>query len=81
MGSTQELVHDWISPLLTGGAGHAKVHGALALTPLFGSDLVVWARDVAALAPEEALDLIAWMARSLVEATLVHAKSRTTPSA
>ncbi|MGH9918517.1 MAG: helix-turn-helix domain-containing protein [Nitrososphaerales archaeon] len=53
---------------------------ALALTPLFGSDLVVWARDAADLPTDEALDLIAWMARSLVEATIARAKRGTKPS-
>jgi AcrR family transcriptional regulator len=52
---------------------------AQALAPLFGSDLVVWARDAADLATDEALDLIAWMARSLVEATLAHPNKGTKP--
>ena len=43
---------------------------AAALTPLFGSDAVVWARDTAELDQEQALDLMAWIARTLVEATI-----------
>jgi len=41
-----------------------------ALTPLFGSDVVVWTHDAAELDQEQSLDLIAWIARTLVEATL-----------
>jgi AcrR family transcriptional regulator len=43
---------------------------AAALTPLFGSDAVVWTQDAAELDREQALDLMAWMARTLVEATI-----------
>lgn len=43
---------------------------AIALTPLFGSDMVVWTADAAELAEDQALELIAWIARPLVEATL-----------
>jgi AcrR family transcriptional regulator len=43
---------------------------AVALTPLFGSDAVVWTQDAAELDQEQALDLMAWIARTLVEATL-----------
>jgi AcrR family transcriptional regulator len=43
---------------------------AAALTPLFGSDAVVWTRDAAELDQEQALDLMAWIARTLVEATI-----------
>ena len=43
---------------------------AAALTPLFGSDAVVWTQDAAELDQEQALDLMAWMARTLVEATV-----------
>jgi hypothetical protein len=43
---------------------------AAALTPLFGSDAVVWTRDAAELDQEQALDLMAWIARTLVEATV-----------
>jgi AcrR family transcriptional regulator len=46
---------------------------ALALTPLFGSDMVVWTADAAELAEDQALELIAWIARTLVEATLAEA--------
>src|SRR3954452_1885679 len=43
---------------------------AAALTPLFGSDAVVWTQDAAQLDQEQALDLMAWIARTLVEATV-----------
>jgi hypothetical protein len=43
---------------------------AAALVPLFGSDAVVWTTDMADLPREEAIDLLAWMARVLIAATL-----------
>jgi AcrR family transcriptional regulator len=43
---------------------------AAALTPLFGSDAVVWTQDAAELDQEQSLDVMAWIARTLVEATL-----------
>ena len=43
---------------------------AAALTPLFGADAVVWTQDAAELDQEQSLDLMAWIARTLVEATL-----------
>jgi AcrR family transcriptional regulator len=43
---------------------------AAALTPLFGSDAVVWTQDAAELDQEQSLDLMAWIARTLVEATI-----------
>jgi AcrR family transcriptional regulator len=43
---------------------------ATALTPLFGSDALVWTQDAAALDQEQALDVMAWIARTLVEATI-----------
>ena len=43
---------------------------AAALTPLFGSDAVVWTQDAAQLDQEQSLDLMAWIARTLVEATI-----------
>jgi AcrR family transcriptional regulator len=43
---------------------------AAALTPLFGSDALVWTQDAAALDQEQALDVMAWIARTLVEATI-----------
>jgi AcrR family transcriptional regulator len=43
---------------------------AVALTPLFGSDAVVWTQDAAELDQEQALDLMAWIARTLVDATI-----------
>lgn len=43
---------------------------AAALTPLFGSDAVVWTKDAAELDQAQALDIMAWIARTLVEATI-----------
>jgi AcrR family transcriptional regulator len=43
---------------------------ARALIPLFGSDAIVWTTDIADLARDQAIDLLAWMAQVLVEATL-----------
>ena len=43
---------------------------AAALTALFGADAIVWTTDIAGLTREDALNLLEWMARSLVEATL-----------
>jgi AcrR family transcriptional regulator len=53
---------------------------ALALTPLFGSDMVVWTADAAELAEDQALELVAWIARSLVEATIAEAAATRKPS-
>ena len=47
-----------------------RIRLAAALTPLFGSDAVVWTQDAAELDHEQALDLMAWIARTLVEATI-----------
>jgi AcrR family transcriptional regulator len=43
---------------------------AAALTPLFGSDAVVWTHDAAQLDQEQSLDVMSWIARTLVEATI-----------
>ena len=43
---------------------------AAALTPLFGSDAVVWTQDAAELDQEPSLDVMAWIAHTLVEATI-----------
>jgi AcrR family transcriptional regulator len=53
----------------------ARKRLALSLTPLFGSDLVTWTQDAADLSQDEALDVIAWMARSLVDTTLAEARA------
>ena len=47
---------------------------AQSLTPLFGADAVVWVTDVAQLDREKGLDLLEWMATSLVQATLLASK-------
>ncbi len=41
-----------------------------ALLPLFGSDAVVWTGDVAGLERKQAVDQLAWTARTLVQAVL-----------
>jgi AcrR family transcriptional regulator len=43
---------------------------AAALIPLFGSDAIVWTTDIAELPRDEAIELLAWMAQSLIAATL-----------
>lgn len=48
---------------------------AAALVPLFGSDMVVWTTDAAELTQDEALEVIVWTARSLVEATIAEARA------
>jgi AcrR family transcriptional regulator len=64
----------WIARLLEGlpddVAESDRERLAAALTPLFGADAVVWTKDIAKLAPQQALDLLAWMAATLVRATL-----------
>jgi hypothetical protein len=47
-----------------------RIRLAAALTPLFGSDAVVWTQDAAELDQEQSLDVLAWIARTLVEATI-----------
>ena len=51
-------------------AAEHRTRLAAALTPLFGSDAVVWTRDAAELDQEQSLDVMAWIARTLVEATI-----------
>lgn len=64
----------WIADLLTGlppdtpAAIRAKLTAAL--TPLFGSDAVLWSRDAAGLAVPDAEEVLVWMARTLVTAAL-----------
>jgi AcrR family transcriptional regulator len=43
---------------------------AAALIPLFGSDAVVWTTDMAQLSRDQAIELLAWMAQTLIAATL-----------
>lgn len=42
--------------------------------PLFGADAVVWTRDVADLSVSDAVDVLAWMARTLVTAVLAESQ-------
>jgi AcrR family transcriptional regulator len=49
-------------------ADRRRLHNAL--LPLFGADAIVWTTDVAQLNREQALDQLAWMARTLTEAVL-----------
>ena len=64
----------WIAALLermpSDVPQHARDRLANALIPLFGSDAVVWTTDMANLPPDQATDLLAWMAQVLVKATL-----------
>ena len=64
----------WISELLTGLPSQVppatRARLAAALTPLFGSDAVVWTRDAADLTVPEAVDTLVWMARALITSAL-----------
>jgi hypothetical protein len=64
----------WIAELLTGLPPHVpqatRTRLAAALTPLFGSDAVVWTRDAADLTVSDAVDTLIWMARALITAAL-----------
>jgi len=64
----------WIAALLESLPAHvsqaARDRLAVALVPLFGADAVVWSTDIAQLDRDAALDVMAWMAATLVQATL-----------
>lgn len=64
----------WIATLLEGLPEHvskeARDRLSVALTPLFGADAVIWTTDIAQVDHETALDVMAWMAAALVQATL-----------
>jgi AcrR family transcriptional regulator len=64
----------WIANLLDGLPDHvsqaARDRLAVALVPLFGSDAVVWSTDIAQVDRDTAIDIMAWMAATLVQATL-----------
>jgi AcrR family transcriptional regulator len=64
----------WIAALLQGLPAHvsqaARDRLAVALVPLFGADAVVWSADIARVDRDTALDVMAWMAATLVQATL-----------
>ncbi len=64
----------WIASLLDGLPPDvpptARDRLAAALMPLFGADAVVWTTDMAELPRDDAIELLAWMARVLVTATL-----------
>lgn len=64
----------WIGALLEGLPDDvppaARDRLAAALNPLFGSDAIVWTTDMAGLPRDEAIELLAWMARVLVAATI-----------
>ncbi len=64
----------WIGALLEGLPSDvpsaARDRLAAALIPLFGSDAIVWTTDMADLPRDEAIELLAWMASVLIDATL-----------
>jgi AcrR family transcriptional regulator len=64
----------WIATLLEGLPDHvpqdARDRLSIALIPLFGADAVIWSTDIAGVPRETALDVMAWMAATLVQATL-----------
>jgi hypothetical protein len=67
----------WIDDLLTALPASvtptARARLAAALVPLFGADAVVWTRDAADLDTPDAVEVLVWMARTLVAATLAGA--------
>ena len=66
--------HTWIATLLEGLPAHvskeARDRLSVALIPLFGADALIWRTDIAQVDHETALDVMAWMAAALVQATL-----------
>jgi AcrR family transcriptional regulator len=64
----------WIATLLEGLPDHvpqeARDRLSIALIPLFGADAVIWSTDIAGVDRDTALDVMAWMAAALVQATL-----------
>jgi AcrR family transcriptional regulator len=64
----------WIATLLEALPPHvseqARERLSVALIPLFGADAVIWSTDIAQVDQDTALDVIAWMAAALVQATL-----------
>ena len=64
----------WIGALLDGLPDDvppgARDRLAAALMPLFGSDAIVWTTDMANLPRDEAIELLVWMARVLIAATI-----------
>jgi hypothetical protein len=64
----------WINTLLEGLPADTpqatRDRLAAALVPLFGADAVIWTTDMAQLPREQAIDLLAWIARALIAATL-----------
>jgi AcrR family transcriptional regulator len=64
----------WIKSLLQGlpkdVPAAARDRLAAALTPLFGSDAIVWTTDMAGLSRDQSVELLVWMARALIAATL-----------
>ncbi|MDH2443450.1 hypothetical protein QDR37_05785 [Amnibacterium sp. CER49] len=64
----------WIDDLLSGLPADvpeaARRRLRAALMPLFGADAVVWTRDVADLPVADAVEVLVWMARTLVTAVL-----------
>lgn len=65
----------WIDDLLSGLPTDVppltRLRLRAALMPLFGADAVVWTQDVADLPVPEAVEVLVWMARTLVKAVLV----------
>ena len=74
----------WIDELLSGLPADvpptARSRLRAALMPLFGADAVVWTRDVADLSVPDAVDVLAWMARTLVTAVLAESQAAPTPA-
>ena len=63
-------IDDLLSGLPTAVPEAARFRLRAALMPLFGADAIVWTRDVADLAVPDAVEVLVWMARTLITAVL-----------
>ena len=74
----------WIDDLLTALPASVtpteRARLAAALTPLFGADAVVWTRDAADLDTPNAIEVLVWMARTLIAAALADTNEPRRPS-
>jgi AcrR family transcriptional regulator len=68
-------VHDLLGALPPEIPTHARRRLEASLMPLFGADAVVWTTDVAEMSPDEAVEVLVWMARALTLATIMEFSS------
>jgi AcrR family transcriptional regulator len=71
-------IDDLLSGLPTDVSPAARSRLRAALMPLFGADAVVWTRDVAGLSVPDAVEVLVWMARTLVTAVLAESQGSST---